>query len=127
MNRIIVTGRITADPELKKTQSGTSVCSFNLAVDDGYGDKKKTFFFRICTANKTAENVCKFCRKGSEVGFEGRLTNREYEKNGQKVSVTEIWADSVTFFSKAKEEEKPKQEQTLMDGFESVSDDDLPF
>jgi len=136
LNRIVISGRLTSYPELKTSTSGTSLCSFDIANETGFGDKKKTQFIRICTAGKTAENVVRFCRKGGEVGIDGRLYIREYEtKDGRKAKATEVWADNVQFFSQPKAEDKADvkaedvktQDVYTSNLFEDAMETDLPF
>ena len=101
MNKVILIGRLTKDPEMRTTGSGINVTSFSVAVQrpftDQNGERGVDFF--NCTAwRKQAENIAKYCFKGSQVAVEGRLQNREYDaQDGSKRRVTEIQADSVTF------------------------------
>ena len=96
MNKIILTGRLTKDPELRFTPgNGNAVSSFSIAVDDGFGDNKKTYFFNIVVWGKTAEAVANFTHKGSKVLVNGKLTNSTYEaQDGIKKYITEVVADS---------------------------------
>ncbi|MCI2069271.1 MAG: single-stranded DNA-binding protein [Bacilli bacterium] len=103
MNRVVVVGRLVKDPELKKTNNGSSVVSFTLAVDNrqrSNGERSASFF--PCTAwNATAENVAKFMKKGSLVGVDGRLNQRSYQsRDGHTVNVIEIIAEQVQFLEK---------------------------
>jgi single-strand DNA-binding protein len=151
MNRVVVVGRLVKDPELKKTNNGSSVVSFTLAVDNrqrSNGEKSASFF--PCTAwNATAENVAKFMKKGSLVGVDGRLNQRSYQaRDGHTVNVIEIIAEQVQFLEKkgdapsasepseesqgssyaANEEEKPaeKKDDSSANGIDTT-DDQLPF
>lgn len=103
MNRVVLVGRIVRDPELRRTTSGASVTSFTIAVDNpsrGNGQEKSASFIPCTCWNKTAENVAKYCTKGSMVGVDGRLNQRSYDdKNGTKRSVVEVVAESVQFLS----------------------------
>ena len=100
INRAVLTGRLTKDPELRTTQSGLSVAAFNLAVDRQYSNsqgKRDTDFINCVIWRKSAENFCNFTSKGSLVGIDGRIQTRKYEnKSGQKVYVTEIVVDSFS-------------------------------
>lgn len=139
LNRIVLVGRLTRDPELRRTNSDTSVASFTLAVDDRMKDangQKTTTFIGVTVWNQQADNVAKFCRKGSLVGVDGRIRQRTFEKrDGTKASVIEVIADSVTFLEpKSKEipnEEIPNDEAVQNDDKNldsiDVADDDLPF
>lgn len=99
-NKTILIGNITADPELKQTQSGLSVCSFNIAVNrrGANNGEQKTDFFTIQTWRKTAEFVAQYFKKGSPILVCGQLQTREYTDNqGNKRTAYEIVADEVTF------------------------------
>ena len=82
MNRVVLVGRLTRDPELRRTTNGTAVTSFSIAIDNRVARdaQKSTSFFNIVAWNQTAENVAKYVRKGSLVGIDGRLQQRSYEK-----------------------------------------------
>lgn len=108
INNVVLVGRLTKDPELKRTQSGTSVCSFNLAVNrrsqtPGQPDAD----FIGCVAwNKTAEIMEQYLHKGSLIGVEGRIQTRNYDnQQGQRVYVTEVVVQSLTFLEPKKQED----------------------
>lgn len=106
MNIVALTGRLTADTNVKYTQSGKAVCTFDIAVDDGYGDNKQTYFHRIVVWGKAAESCGNNLSKGSKVNVKGKLTSRSYESNGQKKYITEVVADTyggVEFLSSKKQ------------------------
>ena len=95
LNKIVTIGRLTRDPEIRYTQSGKAVCTFSIAVDDGYGENKKAYFFPVVVWGKTAETCGKSLTKGRKVAVTGKLTTRQYENNeGKKVTVFEIVADA---------------------------------
>ena len=95
LNKIVTIGRLTRDPEIRYTQSGKAVCTFSIAVDDGYGENKKAYFFPVVVWGKTAETCGKSLTKGRKVAVTGKLTTRQYENNeGRKVTVFEIVADA---------------------------------
>ncbi len=99
-NRVIMAGRLCADPELKTTQSGISVCTVNVAVNRPYskdGAEKQADFFTATFWRTNAETLSKFFRKGSSVMFEGSLQTRTWEKDGQKHYATEILVDRLYF------------------------------
>lgn len=103
LNRCMLMGNLTRDPELKYTPQGTAVCKFGLAVgrkfklQDGQMQEQTTFF-NIVVWGKSAENVSKYLSKGRPVFIEGRIDIRDYEdKEGNKRKVTEIVADQVQF------------------------------
>ncbi len=104
INRVVLVGRMTRDPELRKTGNGTSVASFTIAVDNrskGSNGEKTTSFIPCTIWNQQAENVSRFTHKGSLVGIEGRLNQRTYDsKDGRRVSVIEVICDSVQFLER---------------------------
>jgi single-strand DNA-binding protein len=119
MNIVALTGRLTADTNLRYTQSGKAVCTFDIAVDDGFGDNKQTYFHRIVVWGKAAETCADNLSKGSKVNVKGKLTSRSYESNGQKKYITEVVADThggVEFLS------SKKQSQS-----NPVDDEEVPF
>ena len=94
-------GRITADPELKTTNTGVSVTSFSIAVDRNYvkqGEERKADFFNIVCWRSTAEFVCRYFGKGSLIAVEGQLQSRQFQaKDGSNRYVVEVVADNVSF------------------------------
>ena len=95
LNKIVTIGRLTRDPEIRYTQSGKAVCTFSIAVDDGYGENKKAYFFPVVVWGKAAEACGNSLRKGSKVAVTGKLTSRQYDNSeGKKVTVFEIVADA---------------------------------
>ena len=140
INRIILVGRLTRDPELRRTSSETPVASFTLAVDDRVKDvngNPSTTFITVVVWNNQADNVAKFCRKGSLVGVDGRIRQRSFERrDGTKGSVIEVVADSVQFLEPKGTREIPNEEfipdEVPVDDSKNldsidVTDDDLPF
>lgn len=105
INRVILVGRLTRDPALRKTASGRSVVSFTLAVDRRKGantdPNQPTADFIPCVAwNQTADLISQYMHKGSQIGVEGRIQTRNYDdpnNPGKKVYVTEVVCDNVTF------------------------------
>lgn len=98
INRVVLTGRLTKDVDLRYTQSGTANGTFNLAVDRNFknqNNEREADFIRCVIWRKGAENFAKFTHKGALVGIEGRIQTRNYENNqGQKVYVTEVVVDN---------------------------------
>ena len=141
INRVVLVGRLTRDPELKRTNSGTSVCSFTVAVDNRSKNPdgtRGTSFIPCTVFQQTADNMTKFLRKGSLVGIEGRLNQRSFTRNdGTKASVLEVLCDSVQFLepkSQNGNEEPIVFESDVQPGTEDknletldLPDDDLPF
>ena len=135
LNRTVLVGRIVRDPELKRTTSGTSVTSFTVAIDNPTktGGDKTTSFIPCTCWSKTAENVAKYCPKGTSVGIDGRINQRSYEaKNGGKHSIVEIIAENVQFLEKKNANGEgedfplPSEEEVSHEGIDT-SDDELPF
>lgn len=95
LNKIVTIGNLTRDPEVRYTASGKAVCTFSIAVNDGYGENKKAYFFPVVVWGKTAETCGNSLHKGSKVAVTGKLTSRQYDnKEGKKVTVVEIVADA---------------------------------
>lgn len=105
LNRALLVGRLTRDPELRRTGSGKAVTSFNLAVERNFkSDDQEADFINCVCWGKIAENTERYCSKGSLVSVDGRIQTRNYENNqGQKVYVTEVIADSVQFINTRRE------------------------
>lgn len=102
MNNVCLVGRLTRDPELRTTGSGISTSTFSLAVDGrpSANGEPHTDFINIVVWRNQAENVCKYCSKGSLVAVIGRITSRSYDaQDGTKRYVTEVVADNVRFLS----------------------------
>lgn len=101
INRVVLVGRLTRDPELRVSQSNVAVTNFNLAVNRPFTDangERGADFINCVTFRKQAENVNQYVKKGSLVGVDGRVQTRNYEnKDGVRVYVTEVVCDSVQF------------------------------
>jgi single-strand DNA-binding protein len=125
INSSVIMGRICNDIEVRKTQSGVSVCRFTVAVDRYSKDEeKKTDFIDVVAWRTTGEFVGKYFGKGSMIAVQGSIQTGSYEKDGIKRKTFEIVADNVSFCGE-KTEKKPEN----TDGFEPLADDDLdlPF
>ena len=113
INRVVMVGRMTRDPELRRTGSGAAVTSFTLALNRNYNsaDGQQADYISCVVWNKVAENVAQYCSKGSLVGVEGRLRSRTYDNaQGQRVYVTEVVCDSVQFLE-TKPRDKYEEQQ----------------
>lgn len=101
MNRAILVGRLTKDPELRYTPNGVAVATFTLAVNRNYTNQqgeREADFINCVAWKRIAENVANYLRKGSLVGVDGRIQTRNYEaQDGRRVYVTEVLAESVQF------------------------------
>ena len=114
MNRVELIGRLTRDPELRYTGSNIATTRFTLAVNRPFqsqNGEQGTDFINVVVWRKQAENVKKYCTKGSLVAVEGRIQTGSYEKDGQRVYTTDVVADSVQFLeSKAQSENRMSSE-----------------
>ncbi len=126
LNKVVLIGRLTKDPDLRYTQSGIAVAKFNLAVDRGFKGQdggKQTDFIPITAWRTQAKNCAKYLAKGRLVAVSGRIQTGHYDKDGQRVYTTDVVADEVRFL-----EFKKEQEDTNIPGFNPVStDEELPF
>lgn len=147
LNKAILMGRLTADPEAKQTPNGASVTSFSIAVERNFADKqtgkRAADFINIVAWRGTAELICKYFSKGRMIALEGSIQTRNYEdKNGNKRTAFEIIADSVYFTGEKKDDNAssnganfppppPAQTPNLpfsIGDFEEIeTDDDQPF
>lgn len=126
INRFIGIGRLTRDPELRRTAQGDAVTSFTLAVNRSFTNadgQQQADFINCVVWRKQAENVERYCFKGSLVGVEGRLQSRTYENNqGQTVFVTEVVCSSVQFLDTRQKNQATLDEnavRTAADSWES--------
>lgn len=107
LNRVILMGRITQDLELKQTNGGNSVLTFNVAVDRSYakqGEERQTDFITCVAWRQTAEFIAKYFGKGRMIAIEGTLRSRTYDdKNGTKHYVTEVYVDNASFTGEPKQ------------------------
>lgn len=136
LNRICIMGRITRDLELRRTQDGTAVTSFAVAVDDDFKSKatgkKKTYFLDVVAWRHAAEFVCQYLGKGRMVVVDGNLTVRDWtDKDGNKRRNAEIIADNIYFGDSKRNDAAAPQyaAESAAGGFTEVSEDDgeLPF
>ena len=101
MNKVILIGRLARDPELRTTPSNLSVATFSIAVSrtfNSQGGTPETDFINCVVWRRQAENLAKYCRKGSQVAVEGRIQTRNYTaQDGSKRYVTEVMCDNITF------------------------------
>lgn len=147
MNKVILIGNLTADVELRTNDKETSVVRATIAINNGKdenGNERPTDFLLFYAFNKVAENLSKFCEKGSKIAIEGRLKNRSWDKqDGTKGYETAVYANNITFLNLRKSEGVPlpeepsygtsqesKQESDPFKDFGEevvINDDDLPF
>ena len=141
MNKAILVGRLTRDPELRTTGSGVSVCSFTIAINRRFKNAEGGYdadFINCVAWRQQAEFVAKYFTKGRMIGLCGSIQTRNYDKDGQKVYVTEVVADEVSFVEGKGQGDSPVQTTPSNntntasfgadDGFIPMpADDDLPF
>ena len=137
LNRVVIMGRLTRDPELRRTQTGTAVTSFSLAVDRDFKSResgeKATDFIDVVAWRQTAEFVCQYFAKGRMAVVEGRLQIRDWkDKDGNNRRSAEVVADNVYFGDSKKEDGGCKAAGKAVDvdadDFAEVEEDgDLPF
>ena len=138
LNKVILMGRLTSDPDVRQTTTGVSVTNFTLAVDRGYakqGEEKETDFINIVCWRGTAEFVGKYFSKGQLIAVDGSIRVRDYtDKDGNKRYATEVVANEV-FFAESKRSSAPVAQNEaafaqLAESYERVNfegDGDLPF
>ncbi len=142
MNRVVLVGRLTADPQLRYTPSGVAVATFTLAVNRNFKNQageQETDFLNVVVWRKPAENVANFLKKGSLAGVDGRIQTRNYEgQDGKKVYVTEVVSESVQFLEprnsnnqsnnqSTNQSNTPPSNDPFAGGMEIDDPDGLPF
>src|SRR5690625_1931360 len=137
MNRVVLAGRLTKDPELRYTPNGNAVANFTIAINRPYRNQQgeqEADFINCVAWRKQAENLANYMRKGSLVGVDGRIQTRSYEnQEGRRVFVTEVLAEHITFLESKNEMQQTQQAQTESNPFENegeevdVGEGDLPF
>ena len=137
MNKVILIGNLTRDPELSETPAGVAVCRFSVAVSRDYANSdgtRETDFFNITVWRRTAENCGKYLKKGNKVAIVGTLQNRSYEdKDGIKRNVTDIVASDVEFLTPKNAQGDYEPESNVSSGrrerpqLEAIDDNQLPF
>lgn len=124
INQVTLVGRLTKDPELRVTQEGAHVAHVILAVNRHYRNQNGEIdadFVQCALWNKSADNTVQYCRKGSVVGITGRLQTRNYEnKEGKRVYVTEVVAESIRFLG-------PKPSHSALVQPPVVKKEEVPF
>ena len=127
LNRVAVLGRLTKDPELRKTNSDIAFATFSLAVDNTIKEAdgtRGTLFIDCRIFGSQAESLVKFTRKGSKVAVDGSINQRNFvRQDGTKGKAIEIYADSVTFLDPKPEADEEAKEPNV----EDIPDDALPF
>ena len=131
MNKCILVGNLTKDPELTTTSNGVAVCRFAIAVSRRYANadgERETDFLNIVVWRSLGENCHKFLKKGSKVGVVGNIQSRSYDaQDGSKRYVTERVAEEVEFFSTKQRDDAPKASGEEVAKLQPIDDDGLPF
>ena len=126
INRVVLVGRMTRDPELRRTPQGDAVTSFTLAVNRNYTSRdgqQQADFINCVVWRKPAENVERYCSKGSLVGVEGRIQTRSYvNSQGQKVYVVEVICDSVQFLETRAARERAQSQPQMQQNNDNFYD-----
>ena len=122
MNKVILVGNLTKEPDQRRTKTDKVTTRMSIAVNQGYGENQKTDFFNLVAWEKTAELCGKYLSKGSKVLVEGILRNNNYEKDGVKHYGVDVIVSSIEFLDSKKKAANTED----FDG-EDVSDDDMPF
>lgn len=134
MNKTILIGNLTRDPELSATPSGVSVCKMSIAVNRNFTNangERETDFFNIVAWRGLADNCAKFLSKGKKIAVVGSIQNRSYETENGKKYITEIMADEIEFLSpvsEGKQQSKPAGQNGKRPPLQPLADDfDCPF
>lgn len=131
MNKVILIGNLTKDPELITTNSGVSMCRFSLAVPRRFQNadgERETDFLNITVWRNQAENCSKYLRKGSKACVTGTIQTRSYDaQDGTKRYVTDIVADEVEFLSSRQSGESQEKKDEDVAKLQPIDDDSLPF
>ena len=136
INRVVLVGNLTRDPELRHTPGGTPVCSLRVAVNDRKRDESGNWvdapnYFSVSVFGNQAENCAQYLSKGRPVGIDGKLRWREWEKDGVKREAVEIVADSVQFLGGRGDgggnQFVPAGAAQESADFPAAADDDIPF
>ena len=138
-NLVVLTGRLTADPELKTTANGISVTTFSIAVERRYrsGEERQADFINIVAWRQSAEFITKYFKKGNMIGIEGSIQTRRYEdKNGNSRTAFEVVANNVQFVESKRDSASSGSSEAAsfsnadVNDFSDLgdaNDDDLPF
>ena len=128
MNTVCLTGRTTTDIEVKVSQNGTHFCNFQLAVDNGFGDKKETYFLPISAFGKTADSLAQFVKKGSTIGVTGMLTSSQYTtQQGEKRTQIKVVASHISFENLKRTDGTEAQNAFDEPVVSEITNADLPF
>lgn len=147
INRTVLVGRLTKDPEIRYTQSGMAVANFTVAVNRQFTNangEREADFISCIVWRKAAENFCNYTHKGSLVGIDGRIQTSSYEKEGQRVYSTQVVVDSFSLLEPKQQSQQRGQQSNASDALHDnfgqptnnysqnnndfdIDDNDLPF
>lgn len=133
MNKVILLGTMTREPELRYTQSGTAICKFGLAYNEKYKNAEKTHFFDFIAFGKTAENIQKYFHKGSRILVDGSLDFEQWtDQSGQKRSKVSVKVERFDFIDRARQQaqaqaryRQPAPQQTVPEV--DIDSEEIPF
>jgi single-strand DNA-binding protein len=126
MNKVVLVGRVAKDVELRTTTSGKSVATFTLAVNRDYKNAEGKYdadFFTCVAFEQRAETISRYVSKGDRFGVIGKLTTRNYEKNGTKIYVTEVKVEEFEFLESKKDKPDTPNINVPVGDFEIIADD----
>lgn len=114
LNSVNLIGRLTREPEMRYSQSGTAICNFNIAVNRQFKNangEREADFINIVQFGKGAELTAQYVRKGHQIGLTGRIQSGSYEKDGRTIYTTEVVADQVVFLESKGNNQSNQQKQ----------------
>ena len=120
-NLVLLSGRLTKDPEITYTSTGKTQCTFNLAYNEKWGDNEKTYFFHIYAYGRTAEFITNYFSKGNNIFLEGKLVQDVWEEGEKRKEFVKVIAFKASFVDNKKQKEKTTQET------DSQPEDNIPF
>ena len=126
LNKVLIAGRLTKDPEVRNTQGGLSVCNFAIANNRKISDKEIVVFVDVTAFGKPAEAIAQYLRKGDRILVDGRLEQETWEKDGQKRSKMKIVVDRFEFVDSPKDREQT-QAPAKASTKKQADNDDIPF
>lgn len=127
MNKVILTGHMTKDCELRYTESQKAVATFTIAVNDRYGENQHTSFFNCVVWGASAENLNKYTSKGSKLLIEGRLQQRSYENiQGKKIYVIEVICNQIEYLNRKQENNQVNEFNIGQNNF-GIKENDVQF
>lgn len=144
INKVILFGNLTRDPEIRALPSGMNVCNFSIATNRVYKDRdgkkqEQTDFHNVVVFGRQADTVNQYLKKGSSAYIEGRMQTRSWEQNGEKKYRTEVIADSVQFGPRSsgggggsrRQDDEPREDASPASGIDypkdDINPDDIPF